>query len=95
MEKLAEKKNRSELLNMKMERIILSDWKNLNQSSSPDGLHDELSFNDEMMQFQAKVEDGPQKVMHNLENRIEELRDHGMDMVIDKEAPMQILNLLL
>jgi hypothetical protein len=44
---------------MKMERIILSDWKNLNQSSNPDGLHDEVSFNDEMMQSQAKVEDGP------------------------------------
>jgi hypothetical protein len=59
MDKLAEEKARSELFNMKMEQIILNDWKNLNQSSNLDGLHDEVSFNDEMMQFQAKVEDGP------------------------------------
>jgi hypothetical protein len=80
---------------MKMERIKLSDWTNLNQSSNHDGLHNEASSNDEMMESQAKVEDDPQRVLHNMENHIEELRDQRMDMVIDKEAAMQILNLIL
>jgi hypothetical protein len=30
-----------------------------------------------------------------LENQIEELKDHGMDLIIEEEVPMQILNLTL
>jgi hypothetical protein len=44
----------------------LSDWKNLNQSSNLNALHDEVFSNDEMMQSQAKVKYGPQRVVHNL-----------------------------
>jgi len=33
--------------------------------------------------------------MLNLENEIEELKDHGLDLIIEGEAPMQILNLTL
>ncbi len=78
-----------------MERIKLSDWTNLNQSSNHDGLHNEASSNDEMMESQEKVKDHPQKVLHNMENQIEELKDHGMDMVIDKETTTQNFNLIL
>jgi hypothetical protein len=95
MEWLVEEKTRSELLNMKMERIILNDWTNLSQSSDPSDLHDEVSFDDEMMESQIEAKDGLERVLHNLENYIEELKDHGMDLVIDNEVPMQILNLLL
>jgi hypothetical protein len=30
-----------------------------------------------------------------LENQIEELKDHGLDLIIEKEMHMQILNLTL
>jgi penicillin-binding protein-related factor A (putative recombinase) len=33
--------------------------------------------------------------MLNLENKIEEFKDHGLDLIIKKETPMQILNLTL
>jgi hypothetical protein len=66
----------------------LSDWTNLNQSLNLDGLCDEASFDDEIMESQVEVEDDPQKVLHDLENQIEELKDHGMDQIIDMEGPM-------
>jgi hypothetical protein len=31
----------------------------------------------------------------NLEDQIEKLKDHGLDQIIEEEAPMQILNLTL
>jgi len=66
----------------------LSDWINSNQSSDLNGLHDEAFFDDEIMEFQIKAEDDPQRVMHDLENQIEELRDNKMDLIINKEGPM-------
>ncbi len=66
----------------------MSDWTNLNQSLNLDGLCDEASFDDEIMESQVEVEDDPQRVLHDLENQIEELRNHGMDRIIDKEGPM-------
>jgi len=30
-----------------------------------------------------------------MENEIEELKDHGLDLIVEGEAPMQILNLTL
>jgi hypothetical protein len=33
--------------------------------------------------------------MQNLEKKIEELKDHGLDLIIKGEALMQILNLTL
>jgi hypothetical protein len=33
--------------------------------------------------------------MLNLEDKIEELKDHGLDLIITRETPMQILNLTL
>jgi hypothetical protein len=33
--------------------------------------------------------------MLNLENEIEKLKDHGLDLIIEREATMQILNLTL
>jgi len=31
----------------------------------------------------------------NLEDQIEELKDHGLDLIIEKKTPMQILDLTL
>jgi hypothetical protein len=33
--------------------------------------------------------------MLNLEDKIEELKDHGLDLIIKRKTPMQILNLTL
>jgi hypothetical protein len=46
------------------------------------------------MEYEEEIEDDPQEVLLNLKNHIEELKDHGMDLMVDKEAPMQMLNLI-
>jgi len=53
-----------------------------------------LSF-EEITEYEGKTEDGPQKTILNLENEMEELKDYGLDLIIEEEAPMQILNLTL
>ncbi len=64
------------------------------QSLDPNGFNDEFSFDDELMEYEEEIEDDPQEVLLNLKNHIEELKDHGMDLMVDKEAPMQMLNLI-
>ncbi len=44
---------------------------------------------------EGKTKNGPQETILNLENEMEELKDYGLDLIIEKEAPMQILNLTL
>ncbi len=57
--------------------------------------NDEYSFEEETTKYEGRIEDGPQEIMLNLENKIEELKDHGLDLIIEGETPMQILNLTL
>ncbi len=57
--------------------------------------NDESSSDEETTKYEGRTEDGPQEIMLNLENKIEELKDHGLDLIIEGEAPMQILNLTL
>jgi len=45
------------------------------------------------MEYEEEIKDDPQ-VLLNLKNHIEKLKDHGMDLMVDKEAPMQMLNLI-
>jgi hypothetical protein len=73
----------------------LNNWANLIRSSNHDGLNYESSFEDDVMEYEEKAEDDPQEILLKLENHIEELKDHKMDLIVDKEAPMQILNLIL
>ncbi len=47
------------------------------------------------MEYEGKAKDDAQKILWNLGNQIEELRVHKMDLIVEKEAPMQILNLIL
>ncbi len=79
---------------MEMEQIQLNAWANLIRSSNLDGFNDDFVSNDEVME-QEEIEDDPQKVLLNLENQIEKQKDHGMDLLIDNESPMQMLNLIL
>jgi hypothetical protein len=56
---------------------------------------DESSSEEETTKYEGRTENGPQEIMLSLENRIEELKDHGLDLIIERDAPMQILNLTL
>ncbi len=57
--------------------------------------NDESSSKEETTKYEGRTEDGPQEIMFNLENKIEELKDHGLDLIIEGETPVQILNLTL
>ncbi len=57
--------------------------------------NDESSSEEETTEYEGRIEDGPQEVMLNLENEIKELKDHGLDLIIEGETLMQILNLTL
>jgi hypothetical protein len=57
--------------------------------------NDESSYEEETIKYEGRTKDEPQEIMLNLENETEGLKDHGLDLVIEGEAPMQILNLTL
>jgi hypothetical protein len=50
--------------------------------------NDESSSEEEITKYEKKTKDGPRKTILNLENKIEELKDYGLDLTIEKEAPM-------
>jgi hypothetical protein len=58
-------------------------------------LTDEFFSKKETIEYEGRIEDGPQDIMLNLENEIEELKDHELDLIIEGEAAMQIFNLTL
>ncbi len=64
-------------------------------ASNSTDFNDESSSKEEITKYEGKTEDGPQENILNLENEIEKLKDYGLDLIIEKEAPMQILNLTL
>lgn len=45
--------------------------------------------------MRERAEDDQQEILLNLENQIQELKDHGMDLIIEEEVTMQNLNLTL
>ncbi len=57
--------------------------------------NDESSSKEEITKYEGRIKYGPQETILNLVNEIEELKDHGFDLIIKEEAPMQILNLTL
>ncbi len=64
-------------------------------ASNSTDFNDESSSKEEITKYEGKTEDGPQENILNLENEIEKLKDYGLDLIIEEEAPMQILNLTL
>jgi hypothetical protein len=65
------------------------------RSSDFDGLNEESSSNEDVVEYEGNVEDDPHEIQLNLGNHIEKLKDHMMDLIVEKEAPMQILDLIL
>ncbi len=57
--------------------------------------YDESSSEEDIVEYEEKVEDDPQEILLNLEIQSEELRDHGMDLIIEDETLMKIINLTL
>jgi hypothetical protein len=57
--------------------------------------NDEFSFKEDITKYEGKTKDDPQETILNLENQIEKLKDHRLDLIIEEEAPMQILNFTL
>jgi len=50
--------------------------------------NDESSSEEEITKYGRKTEDGPRKTILNVKNEIEKLKDYGLDLTIEKEAPM-------
>ncbi len=63
----------------------INDWANLLGSLDFD---DESSSKEDVVDYEERIEDDPQEILLNLENWIEELRDHEMDLIIKEEALM-------
>ncbi len=79
----------------KMGPLQIKDQANLLGALDSEDFNDESSSKEEMTKYEGRTEDGPQETILNLENEIEELKDHGLDLIIEEEALMQILNLTL
>ncbi len=60
-----------------------------------DDFNDKSSFEEDITEYKRKTKDDPQKTIMNLENQIEKLKDHRLDLIIEEETLMQILNLTL
>jgi hypothetical protein len=84
-----------ELFNKKMGQLQIKDWADLLGALDSEDFNDESSSEEETTEYEGTTKDGPQEIMLNLENEIEKLKDHGLDFIIEGEAPMQILNLTL
>ncbi len=60
-----------------------------------DDFNDESSFEEDITKYERKREEDPQETLLNLEDQIEKLKDHELDLIIEEEAPMRILDLTL
>jgi hypothetical protein len=84
-----------ELFNKKMGQLQINDWANMLGALDSEDFNDESSSEEEITKYEKRTEDGPQETILNLENEIEQLKDHGLDLIIEEKALMQILNLTL
>jgi predicted ribosome quality control (RQC) complex YloA/Tae2 family protein len=78
-----------------MQQFQINDWVNLLGSLDYDDFNDESSFEEDITKYERKREEDPQETLLNLEDQIEKLKDHELDLIIEEEAPMQILDLTL
>jgi hypothetical protein len=78
-----------------MRQLQINDWVNLLGSLDYDDFNNESSFEEDITKYEGKKEEDPQETLLNLEDQIEELKDHELDLIIEEEAPMKILDLTL
>jgi hypothetical protein len=84
-----------EVFNKKMGQLQIKNWADLLGALDFEDFNDEYSSKEETTEYEGRTKDGPQDIMLNLENGIEELKDHGLDLIIEGETPMQILHFTL
>ncbi len=72
----------------KMGQLQMNSWANLFRSLDFDGLNEKSSFDEDVVEYEGKVEDDPHEILLSLGNQIEELKDHMMDLIVEKEMPM-------
>ncbi len=60
----------------------------------PNNLDDDQESNFNMNEFGSEVEDDHDKILHEKTLLMEDLMDQGLDDLIRKEAPTQIINLI-
>ncbi len=77
-----------ELFNRKMGQLQINDWANLLGALDFDDFNDQSSSKEEITEYEGRIEDGPQETILNRDKEIEELKDHGLDLIIEEEAPM-------
>ncbi len=97
LERFEEEKGkiRKELFNRKIGQLQINSQANLFRSLDFDDLNEESSSDEDVVEYEGKVKDDPQEILLNLGNQIEELRDQGVDLIVEKEVPMLILNVIL
>ncbi len=66
----------------------INDWANLLGALDFDDFNDQSSSKEEITEYEGRIEDGPQETILNRDKEIEELKDHGLDLIIEEEAPM-------
>ncbi len=69
-----------------MGQLQIKDWDDLLGALNFEGFND--VYEEGTTEYEGRIEDGPQEIMLNLENGIEELKDHGLDLIIEGETPM-------
>jgi hypothetical protein len=74
------------MFNRKMGQLQIKDWDDLLGALNFEGFND--VYEEGTTEYEGRIEDGPQEIMLNLENGIEELKDHGLDLIIEGETPM-------
>jgi hypothetical protein len=72
----------------KMGQLQIKNWADLLGALDSKDFNDEYSSKEETTEYEGRTEDGPQEIMLNLENKIEKLKDHGLDLIIEGETPM-------
>jgi hypothetical protein len=66
------------LFNKEMGQLQIIDWANLLGSLDFEDFNDESSSEEDIIEYEGKIEDDPQETILNLENQIKELKDHGL-----------------
>jgi hypothetical protein len=59
-----------------MGQLQINDWVNLLGALDFEDFNDESSSKEEITKYEKRTKDGPQETILNLENKIEQLKDH-------------------
>jgi hypothetical protein len=84
--------------NIQLERKVVEGANIVNLQSIPSSYEDcnnDSMFEEELSESKEEVGDNPFWVLPTKNDQAKELSDHGMNHLVDDEAPTQMLNLVL